>query len=30
MREGWRQYFRMVPGYQIEVQGTFRGRPEVP
>jgi ketosteroid isomerase-like protein len=29
LREGWRQYFRMVPDYRIEVQRTFVDRSDV-
>jgi ketosteroid isomerase-like protein len=29
MREGWRQYFRMVPDYHIDVTRSFGDGPEV-
>ncbi len=29
MREGWRQYFRMVPDYRIEVERVFAAGDEV-
>jgi len=29
LREGWRQYFRMVPDYRIEVEQTFVDGPHV-
>ncbi len=29
LRDGWRQYFRMVPDYKIEVARTFAEGPDV-
>ena len=29
VREGWRQYFRMVPDYRVEVTRSFSDGPEV-
>ncbi len=29
LRQGWREYFRMVPDYQVEVERSFSDGPDV-